>query len=328
MQQVWFAVGFVFMLVAAFVDYHYIASFYIPIYALNILLLVLVFVLDTDPNPLAPSRWINFERIGIPVGIQPSEFCKIFMIIFLAKFIDKKNESINNVSVLLLIILSAALPVLLVYLQPSLTVSICIAAMSAIIIFAGNVSYKYVLVVSALAVLFVLFILYDMQRESPFIADKILQGYQEGRFTVGEQTLLSQESIGSGQLYGKGLYKGRGIIDLPLSENDFIFAVVGEEFGFMGCVTVLGVMLLIILKCLLIAQHAADLMGKLIASGVAGLLAVQIFINTGVATGLLPNTGITFPFLSAGGSALWVNMMNIGLVLNVGMSKQKSIFEG
>ena len=114
---------------------------------------------------------------------------------------------------------------------------------------------------------------------------------------------------------------------IPYSHNDFIFAVWGEEFGFIGCCTIILLSLGIIAKCLLIANKAIDTLGMLIVVGVVGMLSFQIFVNIGVASSLLPNTGMPFPFLSAGGSSMLINMASIGLVINVGMRKPKNLFE-
>jgi len=140
----------------------------------------------------------------------------------------------------------------------------------------------------------------------------------------------SIHAIGSGILTGKGLYGGpvnqAGYI--YASYNDFVFSVIGEEFGFAGCMSVILVMFFIVTKCILIAWKSPDLCGKLIASGAACMLFFQAFVNVGVATDIMPNTGMPFPFVSYGGSSMWVNMTIVGLVLNVKMSKSKSIFEG
>ncbi len=114
---------------------------------------------------------------------------------------------------------------------------------------------------------------------------------------------------------------------IPYSSNDFIFSIVGEELGFIGSSIIIILMLVIILKCLLIAKKSVDLLGTLICVGVGGMLFFQTFVNVGVSTGLLPNTGMPFPFVSYGGSSLLINMVGIGLVLNVGMVKPKKFFE-
>ncbi|MDR2650446.1 MAG: FtsW/RodA/SpoVE family cell cycle protein, partial [Clostridiales bacterium] len=109
---------------------------------------------------------------------------------------------------------------------------------------------------------------------------------------------------------------------------DFIFSVVGEQFGFIGCSAALIVFFIIISKCILIANRSPDMLGRMAAMGVAGKLAFEVFVNVSVATDILPNTGMPFPFLSSGGSSMWVNMACVGLVLNIGLFKAKSIFKG
>lgn len=339
-QQIWFATGLILMLLSAFIDYHFIARFYIPLYLLNISLLVLVLILGRNEEGV--SRWI---RIG-GATIQPSEFAKIFMIIYLAKFIDKKNESVNNVLVLLFLLFTCAVPTILIMIQPSLSASLVLPVLTIAILFVGGLSYKYFI---GAAVVFgpLLGLLYfDLSRDNPWLLQHIykipfMRSYWiEDRIipllnpdptsTTLEQTQQSISAIGSGQLYGKGLYNGtiNQLSYLPANHNDFIFSVIGEELGFAGCVAVLCIMFIIILKCTIIAQKATDTLGRLIASGVAVLLAFQTFVNVGVATGIMPNTGIPFPFVSSGGSAMWITMIAVGLAINVGMTKPKSIFEG
>ena len=185
----------------------------------------------------------------------------------------------------------------------------------------------------------VLFIMWDVLRENPIIVDKILRPHQITRILTflrpeeGSdsyyQTLKSISAIGSGRLMGKGLYEGtlNQLSYLPEPYNDFIFSVIGEEFGFIGCVGVLLVQLFIIFRCALIAMSCRDSFFQLTAAGVAGMIAFQTFVNTGVATGILPNTGMSLPFVSYGGSSMWTNMASIGLVLNISLRRSKSLFE-
>lgn len=328
-QIIWFSTGIFLMLIAAFIDYRFICKFYIFIYLINIALLVMVLFMGTGTGA---TRWV--------FGIQPSEFAKIFMILFLAKFIDKFNEKINNIIVVAIILLLTLLPVLLIQMQPSLSASLVIIFIAVAMLFAGKISYKYILVAVVAAVVFGSLIVNDLKNEEHKILSTFLEPYQIGRLSSAfnpdlsdpayYQTKNSIWAIGSGQLNGKGLYNGtiNQLSYLPESHNDFIFSVIGEEFGFVGCVGVLCLILLIILKCLLIAYKSIDLTGTLICAGVAGMFSFQTFVNVGVATGLLPNTGMPLPFVSYGGSSMWINMIAIGLVINVGMRKPKYIFEG
>lgn len=326
-QIIWFITGTFLMLAAAFVDYRTIARFYWIIYGFNIFLLVLVLIFGGDDGT-GVKRWI--------FGIQPSEFSKIFMIIYLSKFIDKHKEKIDNISVLFMVLISTLVPFLLIAKQPSLSAGLVTIAIMITLLFTGRISYKYILaavaVIVPLAILFVI----DLHTQDHKILSLFLKPYQLTRINPDPsssdyyQTKNSIWAIGSGELRGKGLYHGtiNQLSYLPENHNDFIFSVVGEEFGFLGCVGVLTFMLLIIARCMYIAGKSTDNLGKLIVSGISGMLAFQTFVNVGVATGLLPNTGMPFPFFSYGGSSMWVNMICIGLVLNVGMRKPKSIFEG
>ena len=331
-QIIWFIIGIIAMLCAAFIDYRFICKFYIPIYVVNLILLILVL------SPLGKSinevkRWI--------FGIQPSEFCKIFMIIFIATFIDKNKHYINEMKYLLILGILTIIPVLLIKAQPSLSASLVILAILIFQIFAGNLDFKYIKIILIIFIPIIIILAIDIISGKYFILSKILKEYQLDRiisiisFDLNTtdsslyQTKNSAWAIGSGQLVGKGLFNGsmNQLNYIPYSHNDFIFAVIGEEFGFIGCCIVIFLSLLIVGKCLIIANKAVDTLGMLIVVGVVGMLAFQIFVNIGVATSLLPNTGMPFPFLSAGGSSMLVNMSCIGLVLNVGMTKPKNLFE-
>jgi len=327
-QIIWFVTGILLMCVTAFVDYHIICKFYIPIYIVNIILLVIVlFIGDGDDV----NRWI--------FGMQPSEFSKIFMIICLSKYVDKNQETINSFKTLAVIFVATIVPTVLIKAQPSLSASLVTLAIMIIILFVGNISKKYIFI--ALAVISIVGIVFiiDLMSDDKYILHLFLKDYHIDRILSAinpdwsdplyYQTRNSIWAIGSGGLNGKGLYQGtiNQLSYLPESHNDFIFSVIGEEFGFIGCVVVLFVILLIVLKCISVANKASDNVGMYIASGVAGMFAFQTFVNVGVATGLLPNTGMPLPFVSYGGSSMWMNMMAVGLVINVGMRKPKSMFE-
>lgn len=327
-QIMWFIIGIFFMFAAAFIDYHFICKFYIPMYIVNIILLVAVLFLGSGNGV---NRWI--------LGIQPSEFSKIFMILFLAKYVDKNQEEINKFKTLSIIFITTIIPTALIKAQPSLSASLVTLAIMIVILFVGNINKKYIFIALAIVASIGTIFLIDLFSENHSILKLFLNDYHIDRILSSinpeesdplyYQTKHSIWAIGSGALNGKGLYQGtiNQLKYLPESHNDFIFSVVGEEFGFIGCISVLALMLLIILRCLLIANRAIDNMGKLIVSGVAGMLAFQVLVNVGVATGLLPNTGMPFPFLSYGGSSMLVNMIAVGLVINVGLRKPKSMFE-
>ena len=333
-QIIWIVTGIALMLLAAFIDYNFICNFYIPIYLVNIGMLGLVLLLDRALNNV--TRWLVIGGFGI----QPSEFAKIFIIIFMSKFIDKNKEKINNNLTLLLSAALILFPVVLIFIQPSLSASFVVIVLGAFLLYAGGLSYKKIFITLALVLPLAAFIYMDFQSETPLLVNRVLRPYQYERVQLAlnpsfdpdayRQIQNSIHAIGSGMLTGKGLYGGAvnqaGYIYAAYS--DFIISVVGEEFGFAGSIGLLTAMMLIVVRCLSIAWKAPDLCGKLLASGVAVLFFFQTFVNVGVATDLMPNTGMPFPFVSYGGSSMLVNMIAVGLVLNVKMSKSKSIFEG
>ena len=333
-QMVWFAIGIILMLVASVIDYTFFSQFYIFIYIINILMLLAVLLLGENIN--GATRWIS---IG-PVSLQPSEFAKLIMIFFLAKFLSIKQEKINHLPTLLLVCITVLIPVILIQKQPSLSASLVLLAILCIELFIAGLSFKIIRVVLAVVIPFIAFILWDVARETPLLMDKILKPHQFTRILAFVdpsrdmdsyyQTEKAINAIGSGQLNGKGLYQGtlNQLSYLPEPHNDFIFSVIGEEFGFIGCSIVLLLLIFIIFRCILIAVSTRDLFSQLIVTGVAGMIAFQTFVNVGVATGIMPNTGMSLPFVSYGGSSMWTNMAAIGLVLNIGMKRSKSLFEG
>jgi rod shape determining protein RodA len=210
-----------------------------------------------------------------------------------------------------------------------------VAFVSFVIVFVGGLRYRTLLVGSLLVIPAAVLAWLDLMRENPLVMGFFKNSYHWERVetllhpVAGTDEYWQMEqslySIGSGGLYGKGFGNNTYVVN---GYNDFIFATVAEQFGFVGCVLLLGVMAFLIIKCILIALHAFDLQGRMIAAGVAGLLLFETFVNVGVVTSLLPNTGIPFPFLSYGGTSIWIHMLALGLVINVGKPREKSMFEG
>ena len=333
-QTVFFFIGIVLMLIAANVDYEYFAQFFIPIYILNLLLLLAVLLFGANFNNA--TRWIS---IG-PLTIQPSEFAKVIMIFCLARLISLKQRSISEIPMLALLCAFVAVPIVLIQKEPALSASLVLLAIFCIELFVAGLDYRIIRNVVVVAAPVVLLILWDVSRENPLFTDKIFHGHQFNRLlsfvdptrdaSLYYQTEKSISAIGSGQLTGKGLFHGtlNQLSYLPEPENDFIFSVIGEEFGFFGCIFVLSVLLFIIFRCIIIAISARDIFSQLLAAGIAGMFAFQTFVNAGVATGILPNTGMSLPFVSYGGSSMWTNMVAVGLILNIKKRETKSLFEG
>lgn len=321
--------GIFLMLVLSLFDYSILLKLYWLLYIGNLGLLALVFSPLGD-NSGGATRWLE-----IGFRFQPSETAKIVLILFFAQFIMKHREHLNTFKYIMLSILFAAIPWLLIYKQPDLSTSITFIFVFCVLIFVGGLSYKVILGVLAVtipaAVIFLSLVLQPDQ--------KIIEGYQQKRIlafinpqeyadTEAYQQLNSVTAIASGQLDGKG-YKTNEISSVKngnyISEpqTDFIFAVIGEEFGFKGSCLVIVLLFLISLECVSVARKAKDLAGTLIASGIGTLIAFQGFLNIGVATFLIPNTGLPLPFVSYGLTSLLSLYMGIGLVLNVRLQCKK-----
>lgn len=327
-QIIWLSTGLLVMVFISMVDYRFICRFYIPLYVGGLSLLVLV-ALITPPGEVA--RWLPLP-LNLP-SIQPSEFSKIFMLVFFAKYIDKMQEKIDNILVVLSIVVMGIVPIFLVFQQPSLSVSVLKLVILLVMVFMGGVKLRYILVPMAIAIPLMIFMIYDLGREEHIIVHHIFEPFQLERrikpfFGINEtpdnqlQSLRSVQALSSGQLTGRGLFGN--VVRVPLAYNDFIFAVIGAEFGFAGSVAVILIIFMIVIKCFIAAHHSDSLCGKLLASGVGAMIGTQAFVHIGVTTMLLPNTGIPLPFVSAGGSSMWINLVAIGLVINVGMKRAKS----
>ena len=235
------------------------------------------------------------------------------------------------------LVILLAIPLYLIFEEPDLSTSIMIVVTFCVMVFVGGLSYK--IVFTLLAILIPAVVAFFAIILQPDAEDTFLHGYQVTRIlawlepekyadSAAYQQLNSITAIGSGQLFGKGLdnnviasVKNGNFISEP--QTDFIFAIVGEELGFVGSAAVVILILFIVLECLMIARNAKDLSGSLIASGVAGLVGLQAFLNIGVATGLAPNTGIPLPFVSYGLTSLVSLFGAIGIVINIGLQTRK-----
>jgi len=336
-RQMFFIIsGTVLMIALSMIDYHYITRFYWYVYGLMILLLVVVLVIGADDHTgVARWIWLPLPLVGWQ-SVQPSEFAKIFMMIFLAKFLDIHRDRFNRPLMLGLVLILIALPVFLVFRQPSFSASMVVLFISLIVLFVGGLYWRTIVVGAAVLAPVGVMIWFDLQRTTPIFLTRILGPFQWRRIEsflrpeyanpdAIRQTEGSLYAIGTGGLTGRGFLENPYVI---LGHNDFIFSVSASQFGFIGAAVLLGVMSFVIVRCIIIALKAIDIEGRLIAAGVAGMLIFETFFHVGVATDLLPNTGMPFPFLSYGGSMIWVHMIAMGIVLNIGLPrKPKSMFD-
>ena len=317
--------GIIGALILSLIDYHIVTGFYAVLYVINLVLLVLVKTNGVTINHA--KRWLD---LGF-MKFQPSELTKIILILFAAKLFTMLRSKINNFLVLLVISVSIGLPTFLILIQTNLSTSLVIAFIFIIMLFAAGLSWKVILPVLVIGIPCILGLFWYVQQ--PY--QVLLKDYQQERILSilnqdeYEETMFQQDNsigaIGSGQLYGKvfDASDDRNYDHIPISESDFIFSVAGEEFGFIGSCIILALYCIIIYICLMTARQAPDYMGMLIAVGIASMIMIQVFINVGVATKLLPNTGIPLPFMSYGLSSLMSGMLAVGFILNIRIQPKK-----
>lgn len=324
-------IGLVVMAIVSLIDYVWITNFYWILYGMSVFMLAIVLIPGIGVYVNGARRWIN---LGF-TNFQPSELAKILLIIFFAKFIMKHKEDLSEKQTILKAVVLIAIPLALILKEPNLSTTICTATLFCFLMYVGGLSYRFIgtvlLITIPVAVIFLSIVVQPNQ--------KLLDNYQQKRILAwlepekyasdeAYQQNNSVMAIGSGQLTGKGLnnntttsVKNGNFILEP--QTDFIFAIVGEELGFVGCCLIIALLLLIVIDCILIGTHAQDTAGKVICCGVGSLIGIQTFINVAVATQIFPNTGIPLPFVSYGLTSLVSLYLGIGLVLNIGLQPKK-----
>ena len=328
-QIIGLVAGVILMIILSMIDYVWLLNFYWILYGINIIALVCVKLFGTNVN--GAQRWID---IGV-TNFQPSELSKILVVLFFAKFLMNHEDDLSSAATILKAVGLIAPTLILIVLQPDLSTTLSIALVFCAMMYLAGLSYRFIgTLIAILVPVTIIFISSVVQPNQPFLHDyqqkRILAWLEPQKYASDEayQQNNAIMAIGSGQLTGKGLnnntttsVKNGNFISEP--QTDFIFAIVGEELGFVGCCIVIGLLLLIVVQCILIGLRAQDLAGRIICCGVAAQIGFQSFINIGVATGILPNTGIPLPFVSYGLTSLISLYMGIGIVLNIGLQPKK-----
>lgn len=332
-QTIAFAIGMCAVFILLLIDYEIYGHLYIPIYIFCNLLLLAVLLFGYGADEWGASNWL---KIG-PIRFQPAEVAKFGIIISVAKYLDNNKETLSEPFTLFKVLAFAFLPVVLILKQPDFGSAMVFVFFIAIMIFAAGIDYRYVLTVVgvALTCLIVGLVLLNIYLKDYNIGDN----YQLDRIVVflnpeldttfrGYQVEQSKIAIGSGMVFGRGLYKGvqNQYEFLPTKETDFIFAVICEELGFVGGIGLLALYMILLLRLIKIAKTSNDMFGSLIVIGIMGMFLFHILENVGMTMGLMPVTGIPLPFISYGGTFMMVNMISIGLVLSVGLKRSKIDF--
>ena len=302
-------------------DYKMLERYGKQLYIINLVFLLAVMLFGH--SALGAQRWI---QIG-PITIQPSEFAKLIMIVSLASLLQDKVGKLNTLRDLAPVALFVAVPFLLVLKQPDLGTSLVFLAIFFGMIFACGVNLKilggfFLAAVAASPILWHFLKDYQKMRILVFLdpnVDPLGSGYH---------IIPSKIAIGSGMIFGKGLFSGpqSQLNFLPENHTDFIFAVVGEEMGFIGATVLLLLYLVILWQGIKIARGASDTFGMLLAVGITSMLAFHILVNVGMTAGIMPVTGIPLPLMSYGVSSLTTNIMSIAILVNIHMKKQKLLF--
>ncbi len=315
-QLLCMSVGFVFMLILSFWDYHAIFGKSNHLYFISLFFLLIVFPFGIGKEETGAISWLRFGSIGI----QPSEFVKLSFALYLSCELSKKIEAktLNNLKELLIFLLKCSLIIGLVILQNDTGTAMVFVFMLLITLYISGISKKYILIFLGMIIVLIPVIWL-------FLAD-----YQKNRIMVflnptadlsdaGYQVHLAKLALSSGTLFGQGYTNGavNALSYLPEKETDFIFSVIGEEFGFFGTTFLALLFSTLIIKCFFIAETASDIHGKLIATALSSMLTFHVVENIGMTLGLLPVTGIPLPFISYGGSSLLSMSLSMGLILSV-----------
>lgn len=312
-------IGLVIMCILCMIDYHFFQKSYVAIcsYVIPVVLLVLVFVPGLGVTENGATRWIAIGSFNF----QPSELMKIGIVIFFAYYIDKYQNKMRKFwSGIFPLLVCLAIVAALLVAEPHLSATIIIVLMGLILIFVGGASIRQLILLGVAAVGILALVMFFMSDSYDYIETRIESWLDPFADSLGDtwQTCQSLIAIGSGGLFGLGLGESRQkYLYLPESKNDFVFAIVCEELGFVGAVVVILLFALLVIRGFYIAAHARDKFGSLLAIGLTSHIGIQAFFNIAVVSNLFPNTGISLPFFSYGGTALILQLAEMGIVLNI-----------
>ncbi len=324
-QAIWLAVSIVIMIGIMLIDYEVLVKLSPILYGLFILLLIGVLF---TPEVNGATSWFD---IGF-FSFQPGEFAKVFVILFFALAItriqSKGKYEINRPTKLLILLAILGVPILLIIKQPDYGTAMAFIVAAALMLITAGIDKKYIIVTILL-----------MCIAAPLLYQFVLPEHAKKRIDIflnpesdprgaGYNIIQSKLAIGAGGLTGMGLLKGNQtqLGFLYPKTTDFIYAVIGEEMGFIVAGAVIILYIFLITKCLYVAKTAKDEAGSLIATGITGIFLFHMVENIGMVMGLLPITGVPLPFISYGGSSLITNFICVGLMLSISSKRQKTIF--
>lgn len=340
-QLVGLIIGIILCIFISFIDYHFICRLCIPLYILNIVLMLICKYVNSSISPYFygksvddARRWIHIGSASGGTDLMPSEITKLVLILCLAKLFVNLEGKINKFSSIMLVLAISAVPIYLVFDQPDLSTTIVIGMTFLIMFFVAGLTYKIIIPILAVTIPALYAFIWYVQQD---YADMLLKSWQRDRILSllhpeDYPDLMYQQNnaataIKSGNIFGKlivGDESARLTRYVPVVESDFIFSGVGEELGFIGSAGVIILFVIFLFLALKIAIKAKDKLGMYIASGIAVMITIQAFVNIGVVLSIIPNTGIPLPFMSSGLSSLLTNFATIGILVNVGLQCKNS----
>ncbi len=305
-------VGLVCYLFFSLVSYNRLEKLKWVLFAVSAILLALVFVPGIGLTNYGATRWINLRFITF----QPSEIAKFSFIVLSASLLSKSAEKVKSFKGILPILLIGGLYCVLIILEPNMSITICMALLVVVMLFLGGARFKHFAILAVPAVLVVALLIlaepYRLKRLVAFI-DPFASKQDEGF-----QLVQSLFGISLGGMFGSGIFNSRQkFLFLPFSESDFIFSIIAEETGFVGCLFMILLFVLLFFVIIKVAKNAMDKFGFLLSAGIGSLIIIQMLLNIAVVTGVVPPTGLPLPFISAGSTSIMVFMGMLGIVQNI-----------
>ena len=310
-----FIAGMVMMVLGYKLNREWLKKFKWVIYAISMVLLLVLFIPGVGQESYGATRWLNLGFITL----QSSEIAKFGLVIFLAGYLDEHPPT--NVKGLIIPIICGLAMCVAVMLEPNMSITLVIGASLMVMLYIGGINKKHIRVgIALICIAITLLIILEPYRVKRLVAFVDPWANPKGE---GYQLIQSYYALGSGGLFGVGLFNSRQkYLYLPFAESDFIFSVIGEELGLVGCVMVLAVFGVLIFSGIKISVKADDNFSRLLAAGITAVIAIQTLLNVAVVSGLVPPTGVPLPYVSSGGSSLMVFTFSSGLL--AGISNEKA----
>ncbi|NTV89458.1 MAG: rod shape-determining protein RodA [Clostridiales bacterium] len=323
-QLVCLIAGIIISIILCTIDYKDFKTLGIAIYIISVFLLILVLLKGEDIH--GSRSWLILPVIG---QFQPSELAKVAFVVVIPVFFERIKEGQDKAKNILKLIVYFVIIVLLILMQRDVGTTTVVVFAFLVMLFVFGVPYKYFLIAIGAFGASTPLIWMLVLPKYPHIKARILTFLNPEMDLLGDglQVHRSKMTIGSGQMFGNGLFNGNQTqYRVPFKQNDFIFSVVGEELGFIGCMVVIALIFFILFRSLYIARNSRDDYGTYMVVGITAIFAFHFIENIGMSIGVLPVTGIPLPFMSQGGSALLTNYFSVGILLSVSMRRQRAIF--